>query len=171
MSSRFNSTIRVAGACLAFAITAFSSLALAKEEEEHEHERGIRPIPLLPLYQQECASCHIAFPPGMLPASSWQRIMNNLKHHYGADASLDEAAVKQLEQWLTTVTNRTQPLPEPPEDRITRSAWFVHTHHEVAASVWSRPAIKSAANCAACHNAADPGNFSEHYVRIPAVKP
>ena len=24
-------------------------------------------------YRQECASCHTAYPPGMLPAASWQR--------------------------------------------------------------------------------------------------
>ena len=31
-------------------------------------------VPLLPKYQQECAACHVAYPPGMLPADSWQRL-------------------------------------------------------------------------------------------------
>ena len=51
--------------------------------------------PLLPKYQQECAACHVAYPPGMLPAASWQRVMGNLSHHYGTDASLDPAAASR----------------------------------------------------------------------------
>ena len=36
------------------------------------------PVPrqALPSYAQECGSCHMAFAPAMLPAPSWQRIMN-----------------------------------------------------------------------------------------------
>ena len=55
----------------------------------------------------------------------------------------------------------------PPQDRITRSAWFVREHDEVGAAVWKRPAIKSATNCAACHTRAAEGRFSEHEIRIP----
>ncbi|MDR2012607.1 MAG: diheme cytochrome c [Rhodanobacter sp.] len=170
MSRRFNCTIRVAGACLAFAITALSSLALAEDEEhkhEHKHKNDMRSVPILPLYQQECGACHIAYPPQMLPAGSWHRIVNNMKQHYGTDASLDAATVKELEQWIMPQTNHARPLPEPPEDRITRSEWFTRAHHEVAAAVWSRPEVKSAANCTTCHVTAEQGNYSEHYVRIP----
>lgn len=38
---------------------------------------------------QECASCDIAFPPSMLPAASWKRMMGELENHFGDDASLD----------------------------------------------------------------------------------
>ena len=48
-------------------------------------------VPLLPKYQQECAACHVAYPPGMLPKTSWQHLMDNLPRHYGTDASLDPA--------------------------------------------------------------------------------
>ena len=62
------------------------------------------PRQILPAYQQECAACHLAYPPGMLPAPSWKRIMGGLEHHYGTDASLDEASVRQrlqrFEAWL-----------------------------------------------------------------------
>ena len=51
--------------------------------------------PVPPTYQQtECASCHLAYPAGLLPAASWQRLMNNLPRHFGTDASLDPASVK-----------------------------------------------------------------------------
>ena len=55
----------------------------------------------------------------------------------------------------------------PPEDRITRSAWFVREHREVDAATWKRKAVGSAANCAACHANAAQGSFSEREIRIP----
>ena len=124
--------------------------------------------PLLPTYRQECAACHVAFPPGMLPAESWGRLLRNLPHHFGTDASLDAATVSELAAWLGAhagTSRRTRSAP--PDDRITRSAWFVREHDELADAVWKRPAVKSPANCTACHTQADQGNFDEHQVRIP----
>lgn len=125
-------------------------------------------VPPLPTYQQECSSCHVAYPAGMLPAASWQRLMSNLPRHYGTDASLDPPTVQQLSAWLTAHGGTYRRVREvPPEDRITRSAWFGRKHDDVSPSTWKRPAIKSAANCSACHTRADQGEFNEHDVRIP----
>ena len=122
----------------------------------------------LPKYKQECAACHVAFPPGMLPADSWRRLLGNLPHHYGTDASLDTATANELAAWLAANAGTYKRVREaPPEDRITRSAWFIRKHDEVPSAVWKRPAVKSAANCAACHTQADQGDFNEHTVRIP----
>jgi len=128
-------------------------------------------VPLLPKYQQECSACHIAYPPGLLPATSWQRLMGDLPRHFGSDASLDAATVSELNRWLvlnarkSSVGQRTRELP--PEGRITRSAWFVSEHDEISAATWKRATIKSASNCIACHGGAEQGNFNEHAVRIP----
>jgi hypothetical protein len=124
--------------------------------------------PLLPKYKQECAACHIAFPPRMLPSASWQRVMSNLPHHYGTDASLDSATVAELSTWLSTHAGTAQrPSAQPLEDRITRSDWFVREHRELPAATWKRPAIRSAANCTVCHAQADKGDFDERNIRIP----
>lgn len=132
-----------------------------------EGDRAAR-TPLLAKYREECAACHIAYPPGMLPAASWQRVMANLPRHFGTDASLDPGTVNALAGWLTANAaasgRRSDP---PPEDRITRSAWYVRKHHEVSPATWNLPGVKSAANCAACHTRADQGDFNEHTVRIP----
>jgi nitrate/TMAO reductase-like tetraheme cytochrome c subunit len=122
----------------------------------------------LPKYQTECASCHVAYPPALLPASSWQRLTSNLSRHFGVDASVDAATVTELTTWLSANAATNRSLREtPPDDRLTRSAWFIDQHEEVSSSTWKRPAIKSASNCAACHTGADKGDFSERHVRIP----
>ncbi|CAN5198066.1 diheme cytochrome c [soil metagenome] len=127
-----------------------------------------RMVPLLPKYKQECAACHLAYPPGMLPAASWKRVMANLPKHYGTDASLDPATVKELSTWLGASAGTYKRVSaEPPQDRITTSSWFVRKHREVAPDTWKRAAIGSRANCAACHARADKGDFDEDNVRIP----
>jgi hypothetical protein len=74
---------------------AVSALPVLAEEAKH----GAR-VPLLPLYQQECAACHVAYPPGLLPARSWERLMSGLPKHFGSDASLDAATTRQIANWL-----------------------------------------------------------------------
>lgn len=153
-------------AVLALALVAtFSPAAQADDGERHGRAAS---VPLLPLYKQECSACHLAYPPGMLPAASWQRMLGALDTHYGSDASLDPAALKALSGWLGANAGTYRRVrEEPPQDRITRSAWFVRKHDEVSAATWKRAAIQSAANCAACHTRADQGNFNEHDIRIP----
>ena len=141
------------------------ALGLAAQADE----RGPRLL-LLPKYQQECAACHIAYPPGMLPATSWQHVMNTLDQHYGSDASLDAASVREIGTWLQTHAGTYKRVSEaPPQNRITQSAWFLRKHNarEVAPEVWKRAAVGSAANCAACHTQAAQGSFSEREIRIP----
>ena len=123
-----------------------------------------------PKYQQECASCHMAYPAGMLPAASWQRIMSGLDKHYGADASLDDATGRDLAAWLKAHAGSYKRVSEePPQDRITQSKWFQQKHRpgEVPADAWKRPAIGSPANCSACHRNATQGSFNEREIRIP----
>jgi len=140
----------------------FANMGLADNDRRAAH------VPLLPKYQQECAACHVAYPPGMLPAAAWQRVMNGLPRHYGIDASLDAVTVKELSAWLTANAGTTKGVRElSPEDRITRSVWFIREHDEVPAATWKLPAVKSPANCAACHTRADLGDFNERNIRLP----
>lgn len=125
-------------------------------------------IPLLAVYQQECGSCHMAYLPQFLPQASWQRVMRGLDKHYGSDAYLDAATVQQIDHWLKTQGSQGKRVLEaPPQDRITRSAWFERKHREVSAPTFKRASIKSASNCVACHRDAAQGDFEENRVRIP----
>ncbi len=120
-------------------------------------------------YTQECAACHTAYPPSLLPARSWQRILSSLDQHYGTDASLDAATVEALSAWLNTHAGTYKRVThEPPQDRITRSSWFIRKHDDIRPSVWRLPSVKSAANCAACHTGADRGIYDDDNLRQPA---
>lgn len=121
-----------------------------------------------PKYQTECAACHIAYPPGMLPAASWQRLTGSLNKHFGVDASLDATSTTEIADWLQAHAGSYKRVSEePPQDRISKSKWFVRKHDEVSASVWKRKAVGSPSNCSACHADAGKGRFNEHDVRIP----
>lgn len=132
-----------------------------------EHERAAR-APLPKSYVQECAACHVAYPPSLLPKASWGRIMSGLDQHFGTDASLDEKDVRVIHQWLmSNADTRSRASPPVPEDRITRTAWFVREHRHIEPATWRLPSVRSAANCMACHSGADRGQFNEHDLRMP----
>lgn len=121
------------------------------------------------LVKQECASCHVAYPPGALHKDSWKRIMDSLEKHYGTDASMDAETTKKISQWLeqNAGTFKRVNSDAVPENRITKSPWFIRKHREVEAEVWKRPSIKTPANCIACHGGANESNFDEHQIKIP----
>jgi len=124
----------------------------------------------MPAYVQECTACHMAYPPAFLPAASWQRVMGNLGKHYGTDASLDASTNRAIATWLKDHAGTYKRVKEePPQDRITQSAWFLRKHRdgEVPPNVWKRASVGSPSNCAACHTGADKGNFDENQIRIP----
>lgn len=133
-----------------------------------DEDRHRATAPPLPLYAQECGACHLAFPAALLPAASWQRLMADLPQHFGTDASLDAAHANAIGVWLAANAGSGKRAGEaPPEDRITRGAWFVREHREVAAATWKLPAVKGPSHCAACHRGAEQGRFDEREIRIP----
>lgn len=117
-------------------------------------------------YAAECGSCHVAFPARLMSPAQWSQVMGALDRHYGVDASLDPAALATISGYLGVSPKSAAPaattLP-----RITTSAWFRKEHDEVPSRVWALPAVKTAANCSACHTGADRGDFEEESVRLP----
>jgi len=120
-------------------------------------------------YEAECASCHMAYPPALLSQQSWKNVMSGLSKHFGTDASLDPKTQTELTNWLVKNATTRQKYSEiAPENRITKTSWFIRKHDEVRADVWKRASIKSPANCGACHIDAAKGIFSENSIKIPA---
>ena len=128
----------------------------------------LMPARILPSYQTECATCHMAYPPAMLSKSSWQKIMSGLDKHYGTDASLDAANHGQISAWLQAHGGTYKRVElSSPDERLSTTQWFSKKHKKIDKEVWNRPSIKSKANCQACHKGADIGDFEDDRVRIP----
>jgi len=130
------------------------------------------------MWKAECASCHMAYPPGLLPERSWRKLMAELDKHFGQNASLDAAATQAILDYLAQnsaerLTNRRSarflgaiPSTATPL-RITENAYFVREHREVSPDAWKLPKVGGAANCNACHTDAEQGAFSGRNVKIP----
>ena len=119
-------------------------------------------------YEAECASCHMAYPPGLLGQQNWQNIMSGLDKHFGTDASIDAKTDAELTPWLLKyAATKPKYVAFAPENRITKTSWFIRKHDEVRVDVWKRAGVKSPANCMACHADASSGDFNEDSIRIP----
>jgi hypothetical protein len=127
-----------------------------------------------PAFKGECASCHLAFPPALLGADDWKRVMASLDKHYGDNASLDDKARQAIEDFLVRHAGNpgkvgagatAGPTAEPP--RLTATSWFKRKHHEVAAADWRHAKVKSPANCGACHTRATESSFREREIVMP----
>lgn len=133
------------------------------------HAEAPRQQPLPAVYQDECGSCHLAYPPDLLGAGDWRALLGGLARHFGSDASLEPARTKEIADFLSAhAGRRTSGGGEP---RITTSDWFRREHRDghdgLSAALWKSPAVGSPANCAACHRQAAAGDFSERNLRLP----
>lgn len=127
-----------------------------------------RPLPAPPpLVKEECGACHVPYSAALLPPESWARLMGGLDRHFGTDASVDPRLAKQIADWLAANAGGKRAQVAPPEDRITRAAWFERKHRKVASSAWTLPSVKGASNCAACHPGSPQGDFNERDLRVP----
>jgi hypothetical protein len=121
---------------------------------------------------KECGACHLVFPPQMLPARSWTRIMEGLDDHFGENASLDQAARDEIAAYLASRAADTPGAPgarrflrrlgqHDVPIRITEIPWWVRAHDEIRPARYTSEKVKSKANCIACHRTADKGEYFE----------
>ncbi|UCV13922.1 diheme cytochrome c [Quatrionicoccus australiensis] len=123
-------------------------------------------------FRTECGSCHLAYPPALLGAADWRRVMATLDKHFTSDATVDARQKQEISAFLEKHAGKSGTAPslagEPP--RISKTARFVRKHDEIPTRFWRDPRIKSAANCEACHTHAAAGRFSEHDIAIPELR-
>ncbi len=130
-------------------------------------------------YRSECGGCHLAYPPGLLPAAAWGRVLDTLPDHFGDDASLDPALTAELRAFLTAHAGDRGPMARPAAvpvaagegpPRITQTRRFLREHDEIPARpVAGNPKVGSFSNCQACHRGAEQGRFDEDDVSIPGA--
>ncbi len=132
------------------------------------HAHGMKvAVPDNPKWKEECGSCHLAYPPRFLSAESWRKLMAGLDKHFGDNASLDPQVNREILDFLVRNAGSGDRY-SAASLRISDTPWFTRKHREIPARAWTDPAVKSRANCAACHVNAARGDWSEHGVRMPA---
>jgi len=107
----------------------------------------------------ECGACHMAFPAGLLPATSWKKIMQGLSDHFGEDASLDPKTNKHITSYFMKHSEKGRF--RNPAQRITELRWFVKEHRDHEVSQRAKKRAGTMSNCKACHRGADRGNFDD----------
>jgi Dihaem cytochrome c len=120
-----------------------------------------------PVWREQCGSCHIPYPPALLPAASWRALMVHLDHHFGVNVKVAASKAKTITAFLEANAGRAQPPGAPAPLRITETSWFAYEHDDVPTSKWTSTAVKSAAHCPACHARAARGDFSKRTLKMP----
>lgn len=152
------------------------------EDEWGERGRGsadVAPVTNA-VYTKECDSCHLAFPPGLLPQRSWRALMAGLANHFGENAELPADTRQALLDYVTRnaadhhsdyrlsrrvlddLTAQEAPL------RITALRSFRREHDAVPRYVFqNNPKLQGFSDCIVCHRRADQGDFNENGIDIP----
>jgi len=143
---------------------------------------GVAPVNNFLPYAQECSACHFAYQPGLMPALSWQKMMENLEDHFGENAELEAAEQEVLTNYLVSnaadyskykrsvkimrsLSKEQIPL------SITEIPYIVQKHDKLLPEmVVGNPLVKSLSYCDKCHTRADTGYYSERYIVIPGYE-
>jgi hypothetical protein len=132
-------------------------------------------------YKEECSACHFAYPPGMLPAKSWEKLLNDkaLKDHFGENAQLDKDTLKDIYDYAIensaekSMHKRSRKIALATEGvdaplRITEVSYIKRKHHDIPEKmIKGNKDVKSLSYCNACHTKADKGIFDSDTVNIP----
>ena len=132
-------------------------------------------------YQEECGECHFAYQPGLLPARSWDKLLNAeaMRDHFGDNAEMDIDALKAIHDYAVenaadkSFYKRSRKIAAATVDgpaplRITELKYIQRKHHELPDKmVKGNRSVKSLSYCDKCHTQADDGVYDNDTVSIP----
>ncbi|MDY6823012.1 MAG: diheme cytochrome c [Thermodesulfobacteriota bacterium] len=146
-----------------------------EDEDDHDDEyHGVFEQNLT--YMETCGGCHLAYPPDVLPARSWEKILSGAENHYGNTLALDQTAKRIISAYLSENAadqGRTEragkvmrSLGNNTPMRVTEVPYIRKEHHEINQKIFNRESIRSFSNCSACHVTAEKGIFDDNYINI-----
>ena len=132
------------------------------------------------LWREECGDCHMAYHPSLLPARSWQALMDGQNDHFGEDLDLDEDVTEEITRFL--VENSAERLlieaswrvlqslgPGQTPLRVTDTPYWKKKHGDIEQRYWDSDKVKDKGNCGACHRDADAGTYEDAAMRMPRL--
>jgi len=105
------------------------------------------------LYLENCASCHIALPPAVMPTQTWQKLLQD-SQHYGAQLPLLVDPPRLLVWNYLRAFSRPQSTDEDTPYRVKDSRYFKALHPKV-----KLPRPLEISSCVTCHPSAAQYNF------------
>jgi cytochrome b len=134
-------------------------------------DRPYLPFTRTPLAQndawnKECSGCHLDYHPSILPARSWNKLLDDQHAHFGEDLDLDQDTIGALRQYalknaaeshattlawkVDSTAAQATPL------RVTETEYWKHRHAELSDADWNR---NKRFACDGCHVDAAAGTF------------
>jgi len=131
-----------------------------------------------PLFVEECASCHLLYPPFLLPKRSWKSMMATLSDHFGDDASLDEADRLAIEAYLlqNSAESSTKEAAfyilesiDKKKDiiAISQTPYWEKRHKNIDKTVFNAKKVRTKSNCKACHQGFEQGLIEDDKIVLP----
>lgn len=132
-------------------------------------------------YQEECKDCHYAYQPGLLPAKSWDKLLNAqaLQDHFGDNAEIDKDTLKIIHDYAVEYAadksyykrsrkiTATTPISDVPL-RITELRYIKRKHEDIPDKmIKGNKDVKSLSFCDKCHTQAEQGVYDNDTVSIP----
>ena len=125
-----------------------------------------------PSVRQVCVGCHWTILPGLLPARSWDKIMNGLDDHFGKKLDMSEELQRYILHYLKenaaeyteseTSVKILDSIGSRTPIQLSDSKFFEKKHHEISQSDWNHKKVVYKSNCVACHiELAETGSFDE----------
>jgi cytochrome c553 len=144
-----------------------------------ERHKEVAPV-TLKAWADECSSCHYAYPPGLLPAASWQKLLTPaaLEKHFGENIEMkDELRLKLLDYANANAAEHSMAkrsrkmmasLNGAAPERITEAPYIKRKHQDIPKKlVQDNPQVKALSQCDTCHTEAKTGNLDDDTVTIP----
>ncbi|MFT5659929.1 MAG: cytochrome b [Sulfurimonas sp.] len=122
-----------------------------------------------------CGSCHLVYPAYLLPEKSWSKMMDNLEHHFGKDASLPEEETQIVREYLmnNAAEHSTKEAALKILDRmkdnvplaITHTNYWVERHKDITKEQFAADyGIKS--DCRTCHKTIRDGLIQDTEIKF-----
>ncbi len=161
----------------ASALSYFHGYLVETADSPYRPFRGPQ-LPDNAVWREACGECHLAYHPNLLPARSWQLMMDEQAEHFGDDLGLDEETVKEVTDFLVKnaaeagMTEAAWEMMESigPDEKplsIVETKYWKHEHKEISDAYWKSEKVRAKGNCAACHLDAKEGTFEDSSMRLP----
>lgn len=161
--------IRLAAGTALLAVAGLVAPNLADAAERLRRDVGPNASPV---YEKECGGCHFPYQPGWLPERSWRHLMATLARHFGESAEVSAASATTISAYLAAgaadharnvrsreVMQAIKPGETPTS--ITRVLYVGGIHGGFLDPAFrGEPAVKTLAQCPACHQQAERGWFA-----------